>query len=97
MYLRNLIDGNYCDKELLGFINEHTKILEFQNSTGSSQFYFKDKYLINSFSTNKENNLSTGTIKLIRDFKKPKSCSKSSSKPKLACKNKSSSKSKSNC
>jgi hypothetical protein len=82
VYIRNLIDDYYYNNEFLGFINKKTEILEFHNSIGLSQFYFNNKYLINSFSTNKYNNLSTGTIKLIPNVKHKNSSSSNSSKNK---------------
>ena len=77
VYIRNLIDKNYTNLELIGFINKDTGVLEFQNSSGISQFYFYDGFLINSFNKNKIKHLTTCTIKLIKD--KPKPCSSSSS------------------
>ena len=79
VFIINKIGKEYSKIELLGFINKETKILEFQNRSGISQFYFDNKYLINSFNTNKNKHKSTCTIKLIKDKPKPKSCSSSSS------------------
>ena len=76
VYIRNKIDNEYTNVELIGFINRETNVLEFQNSSGISQFYFDNKYLINSFNTNKNKCISTGTIKLVPDIKH---CSSSSS------------------
>jgi len=73
VFIRNFINNEYSNLELLGFLNKQTNVLEFQNLFGTSQFYFDDKHLINSFNENKNNNISTGTIKLIPD-KKHKKC-----------------------
>lgn len=83
--IRNKIGNEYSNLELLGFINKETNVLEFQNSSGISQFYFDNKYLINSFNTNKNKHISTCTIKLVPDIKhcsssSSSSCSSSSSK-----------------
>ena len=98
VYIKNLIEKNYTNLELIGFINKDTGILEFQNSSGISQFYFYEGFLINSFNKNKFNYLTTCTIKLLKDKPKPKPCSSSSSsssssKSHNKCKNKCNSKS----
>lgn len=79
VFIRNKIDNEYSNIELLGFINNETNVLEFQNSSGISQFYFDNKYLINSFNTNKNKHISTCTIKLVPDEKHCTSSSSSSS------------------
>lgn len=82
IFIRNKIDKEYSNIELLGFINKETNVLEFQNSNGISQFYFDNKYLINSFNTNKNKQISTCTIKLVPDIKVCTSSSSSSSSSK---------------
>ena len=52
VFIRNFINNKYSNLELLGFINKETNVLEFQNLFGTSQFYFDNKYLINSFNVN---------------------------------------------
>jgi len=94
VYIRNLIDKKYTNLELIGFINKDTGILEFQNSSGISQFYFYDGFLINSFNKNKLKYLTTCTIKLMKDKPKPKPCSSSSSS---SCSSSCSSSSSSSC
>jgi hypothetical protein len=85
VYIKNLIDKNYTNLELVGFLNKDTGVLEFQNTHGVSQFYFNNGFLINSYNTNKNKHITTCTIKLIKDKPKPKpkpcpesSCSESS-------------------
>ena len=99
VYIRNQIDKKYTNLELIGFINKNTKILEFQNSSGISQFYFNNGLLIYSYNKNKNKCLTTCTIKLVRDY--PKLCSssktKSKTKSKSLSKTKSKTKSKSSC
>lgn len=79
IFIRNKIDNKYSNLELLGFINKETNVLEFQNSSGISQFYFDNKYLINSFNTNRDKHISTCTIKLVQDIKHCSTSSNSSS------------------
>ena len=60
---------------LLGYLNKETGILELANNNsgvlnGQSQYYFHDRYLINSFSVIDKGVLKSGTIKL-HPYKKP--------------------------
>lgn len=79
VYIKNLIEKNFTNLELIGFLNKDTQVLEFNNLSGISQFYFYDGFLIYSYNTNKNNFITTCTIKLVRDKPKHKPCSSSSS------------------
>lgn len=87
--MKLLINDNIMDIELLGFINKSTKNLEFTTRSGTSQFYFDKKHLINSF--NNLNSLceflfddkkSSGTIKFVPYKKHSVSKSSDSTKSK---------------